>query len=122
MAIDVRVRSRTPLMVSGHDVNGAVVNNKTMVQGDLDITTYTTSGEPIVPKDFGLTVIDALFIDILDVDGGVSSTSSILIGNYDRTNELLLLWDGNGGVTVAGSNAQVRFLAFGDSAAAPDLT
>ena len=122
MAIDVRVRSRTPLMVSGHDVNGAVVNNKTMVQGDLDITTYTTSGEPIVPRDFGLTVIDALFIDILDVDGGVSSTSSILIGNYDRTNELLLLWDGNGGVTVAGSNAQVRFLAFGDSAAAPDLT
>ena len=122
MAIDVRIRVRTPLAVSGHNSAGAVVNNKTMVQGDLDITTYTSAGEPLVARDFGLTVIDAIFIDILDVDGGVISPSSILIGNYDRTNELLLLWDGNGGVTVAGSNAQVRFLVFGDSATAPDLT
>lgn len=122
MAIDVRVRSRTSLLGSGRTSTGAVVNNKTMVQGDLDITTYTGSGEPLVPRDFGLTVIDAIFIDILDVDGGVIATDSILVGNYDRTNELLLLWDGNTGVVVAGSNAQLRFLVFGDSAAAPDLT
>ncbi len=122
MAIDVRVRSRTSLLGSGHTVTGATVNTKTMVQGDLDITTYTTAGEPLVPRDFGLTVIDAIFIDVLDVDGGVIATTSVIIGDYDRTNELLLLWDGNAGVTVAGSNAQLRFLVFGDSAAAPDLT
>ena len=122
MAIDVRIRSRTPLSVSGYNSAGGVVNTKTMVQGDLDITTYTTSGEPLVARDFGLTVIDALFVDILDVDGTVIATNQIPIANYDRTNELLLIWDGNGGVTVAGSNAQLRFLVFGDSAAAPDLT
>ena len=122
MAIDVRVRSRTALLGSGHDVNGATVNNKTMVQGDLDITTYTTAGEPLVPRDFGLTVIDAIFIDVLDVDGTVIATNSIIIGAYDRTLQLLLLWDGNAGTAVAGSNAQLRFLVFGDSATAPDLT
>ena len=122
MAIDVRTLSRTPLALSGRDASGNVSNTKTMVTGDIDITTYTTSGEPLAAVDLGLTVIDALFIEVLDVDGTVASASQIFNVTYDRTNELFLLWDGNGAVTVAGSNAQVRFLAFGDSAAAPDLT
>ncbi len=122
MAIDVRIRSRSTLPASGHTAAGVVSNRKVMVQGDVDITTYTTAGEPIVPRDFGLTVIDALFIDVIDVDGTVSATDSVIQVTYDHTNELLILWDGNAGVTVAGSNAQVRFLVFGDSAAAPELT
>jgi hypothetical protein len=122
MAIDVRTLSRTPLGVTGHTLTGEVSNSKTMVTGDLDITTYTASGEPLVASDFGLTNIDALFVEVLDVDGTVASTSQIFNANYDRTNELFLLWDGNAGVTVAGSNAQLRFIAFGDSAHGPALT
>ena len=41
MAIDVRVRSRTALLGSGRTSAGATVNTKTMIQGELDITTYT---------------------------------------------------------------------------------
>ena len=122
MAIDVRTLSRTPLALTGRTAAGAVSNTKTMVTGDIDITTYTSAGEPLVAVDLGLTVIDAIFFEVLDSDGTVTSVSQLINITYDRTNELLLIWDGNGGVTVTGSNAQVRFLAFGDSAAAPDLT
>ena len=52
----------------------------------------------------------------------MTSVSQLINITYDRTNELLLIWDGNGGVTVTGSNAQARFLAFGDSSTAPELT
>ena len=122
MAIDVRTLSRTPLHETGRTLAGAVSNTKTMITGDIDITTYTASGEPLVATDLGLTNIDALFVEVLDVDGTVGSAAQIFNANYDRTNELFLLWDGNGGVTVAGSNAQMRFIAFGDSAAVPELT
>lgn len=122
MAIDVRTLSRTPLALSGRTSTGAVSNTKTMVTGDIDITTYTANGEPLAAADFGLTVIDAVFFEVLDSDGTVASVSQIFNITYDRTNELLLIWDSNGGVTVTTSNAQVRFLAFGDSAAAPELT
>lgn len=122
MAIDVRTLSRTTLHETGRTASGAVSNTKTMVTGDLDITTYTASGEPIVAADFGLTVIDAIFFEVLDSDGTVTSVSQLINITYDRTNELLLIWDGNAGVTVTGSNAQARFLAFGDSSTAPELT
>ena len=122
MAIDVRTLTRTPLHETGRTAAGAVSNTKTMVTGDIDITVYTASGEPLVATDFGLTVIDALFVEVLDVDGTVASTAQIFNATYDRTNELFLLWDGNTGAVVAGSNAQLRFLAFGDSAAVPELT
>ena len=122
MAIDVRTLSHTPLALTGRTAGGAVSNTKTMVTGDIDITTYTASGEPLAAVDLGLTVIDALFFEVLDSDGTVASVSQIFNITYDRTNELLLIWDSNDAATVTGSNAQVRFLAFGDSAAAPDLT
>lgn len=122
MAIDVRTLSHTPLALTGRTAAGAVSNNKAMVTGDIDITTYTASGEPLLAVDLGLTVIDALFFEVLDSDGTVASVSQIFNITYDRTNELLLIWDSNDAATVTGSNAQVRFLAFGDSAAAPDLT
>ncbi len=122
MAIDVRVRARTPLAVSGFTSTGAVSNTKTMIQGDIDITVYTADGEPVTPRDLGLENIDALFLSVVDVDGTVASVSQVTNAVYDHTAEQILLWDGNTGDTIAGSNGQVRFLAFGDSAAAPELT
>ncbi len=122
MAIDVRTLTRTPLALSGRTRAGAVSNTKTMVQGDIDITVYTSEGEPLVAADLGLTTIDFITFEILDVDGTVGSVSTRLVATYDYTAEQILLWDGNVGAVVAGNSGQVRFLAFGDSAAAPELT
>lgn len=122
MAIDVRIRSITALTSGGKDIGGNASNDKAMVVGDIDITTYTASGELVSAAALGLRTIDTLHISVVDVDGTVASATQILGWGYDRATDLLLLLDGNGGVTDAGSNAQVRFVATGNTAAAPNLT
>ena len=121
MAIDVRIRSITALAGGGKTVGGTASNNKVMVVGDIDITTYTSGGEPVSPQALGLTEIDGLHVSIVDVDGSVPSATQICGWGFDRGTDLLLLVDGSGGVTDAGSNAQVRFVAFGETAGAPNL-
>jgi hypothetical protein len=95
-----------------------------MVTGDIDITgtSYTASGEPLTPADLGLTTIDFITFEILDVDGTVAGVAQHMRATYDFTAEQLLLWDGNVAATEADDGGQVRFVAFGDSAAAPELT
>ncbi len=124
MAIDVRTLSHTPLTVGGFTLTGVVSNAKTMVTGDIDITgtSYTASGEPLTPKDLGLDTIDFITFDIVDVDGTVAAVNQHMRATYDFTAEQLLLWDGNVAASEADDGGQVRFIAFGDSAAAPELT
>lgn len=124
MAIDVRTLSRTPLAGSGRTLAGAVSNTKTMVTGDIDITgtSYSAGGEPLTPRDLGLLTIDFITFDILDVDGTVAAAAQHMRATYDFTAEQLLLWDGNTADTEANNGGQVRFVAFGDSADAPELT
>lgn len=122
MAIDVTIRSITALAGGGKTIGGAASNRKAMVVGDIDITTYTSAGEPISPNDLGLTTVDGFHVSVVDVDGTVASATQILGWGFDRGTDLLLLVDGSGGVTDAGTDAQVRFVAFGDLAAAPELT
>lgn len=121
MAIDVTIRSITALATGGKNIGGAASNRKAMVVGDIDITTYTSGGEPVSPNDLGLVSIDGFHVSVVDVDGTVASATQILGWGFDRGTDLLLLVDGSGGVTDAGSNGQVRFVAFGDLAAAPQL-
>ncbi len=121
MAIDVTIRSHTALHQGGFGATGAASNRKSVVVGDIDITTYTASGEPLVPKDLGLTTIDGLFLSIVDVDGTLPTATNIHNGGYDHTGELIVLFDGSAGTADAGTDAQVRFVAFGDSARAPAL-
>ena len=122
MAIDVRTLSRTPLLECGHKLDGVVSNTKTMVTGDIDITTYTGGGEPVTAADIGLETIDFITFDILDVDGTVASVSQHMRAAYDYGAGQIVLHDGNVGAAESTANAQVRFIAFGDSAAAPELT
>lgn len=120
MAIDVRTRSITSLPSGGRTITGSASNGKAVVVGDIDITTYTSGGEPVTAADLGLTTIDALFISVIDVDGSNPAANNILEGNYVRATNLLLLTDGTTNVDAT-SNAQLRFVAFGDSAT-PELT
>jgi hypothetical protein len=121
MAIDVRVRSHTSLPRGGFNAVGAASNSKAIVTGDIDITSYTASGEPIVAADLELINIDALHVSVLDVDGALPTATNIHNWGYDYAGGLLLLFDGAGGVTDAGTSGQVRFVALGDSALGPEL-
>ncbi len=121
MAIDVTIRSHTSLHQGGYTATGAASNSKSVVVGNIDITAYTASGEPLTAKDLGLLTIDGIYVTVLDVDGNVPTATNIHNLGYDHTSELLLLFDGNAGTTDATSNAEVRFVAFGDSARAPAL-
>lgn len=121
MAIDVRIRSITSLAGGGKTIGGNASNRKAIVVGDIDITTYTSGGELINPPDLGLATIDGFHVSVVDVDGTVPSATQICGWGYDRALSLLLLVDGAGGVTDADSDAQVRFVATGNIAAAPDL-
>jgi len=123
MAIDVRTLVRLPLTGSGFTLTGQVSNRKTMVVGDVDITgSYSASGEPLTPTDLGLENIDFIGFDILDVDGTVASATQHMRANYDYTANQVLLFDGTEGATEANTTGQFRFIAFGDSIAAPELT
>ena len=121
MAIDVRIRSITSLAGGGKTIGGTAVAKKGIVVGDIDITSYTASGELVSATDLGLTQIDGLHISIVDVDGTVPAAGQICGWGYDRATDLLLLVDGAGGVTDAGTSGQVRFVATGDLATSPEL-
>lgn len=129
MAIDVRTFYRGSLAgqglaSGGVDSAGASENNKIVVVGDINITTYTAGGEPVTAADLGLDSLDCILLSPVAVDNlatGLPGTSNILVANYDYTNEQVLLWDGAAGTTVAGSLGRVRFAAFGNGPA-PELT
>ncbi len=120
MAIDVRIRSKAALPRGGYNAQGVAVNQKVVVIGDIDITSYTTNGEPITPGALGLSVIDGLFISVIDVDGTLPTATNIHSWGYTYNTNLLVLFDGSAGTTDPDASAQVRFVAIGDSAT-PEL-
>ena len=120
MTIDVRIRSITALPGGGKTISGLAVNQKALVVGDIDITSYTTNGEKVTARDLGLTQIDGLFVSVMDVDSTVPTTNQICEANYVRASELLILSDGTVNADP-NTDAQVRFVAVGDSALAPEL-
>jgi len=120
MAIDVRTRSITALPTGGKDINGVAKSNKVLVVGDIDITTYTSGGEPIKPADLGLSTIDGLFVSMRDVDDTLPAAAQLPEANYVHTTNLLVCCDGTGS-DDPNASAQLRFVAIGDSAL-PELT
>ena len=54
MAKNVKIRSKFTIPGTGFTSAGVAVNNKTIVVAEVDITSYTSGGEPVVAADFGL--------------------------------------------------------------------
>lgn len=125
MAFDVTTRYRGTLHGSaaagGHTSSGAASNSKVVVVGAIDITSYTAGGEPVLPADLGLTNLDCILLEVVDVDGSVATTTNIHKANYEYGANLVICWDGAAFATVPGTSAIVRFAAFGD-VAVPELT
>jgi hypothetical protein len=120
MAFDVTTRSITSLTGGGKTIGGVASNNKAVVVGDIDITSYTAAGEVISAQDLGLTTLDVLLVSVVDVDGSAPAATQICEANYDRTTDKLLLSDGTVNADP-NTSGQVRFVAFGETASAPDL-
>ena len=126
MAFDVRTFYRGSLAgqgvsSGGVDSAGVAQNSKTVVVGDINITTYTAGGEPVLPADLGLESLDCILLEVVNVDTAVCTTTNIHHVNYEYGSNLVICWDGAAFATVPGSSARVRFAAFGD-VATPELT
>lgn len=110
---------------AGHNVDGSVSNDKVIVGGQINITSYTASGEPLRPHDLGLSTIDYIGLDARSVNDAVTEpvASAMILAGYDDVQQLLVIvgdHDGNTPV-VTGEDANVRFLAVG-SALTANLT
>ena len=126
MAIDIvtRFKGALPhLATGGRDSAGGTQQNKTVVIGRMNITSYTSGGEPVTAKDLGLKNLDCILLNVETIDGATVAVGAnvIHVANYDYTNELVLAWDGTTFSTVVTSTAVIRFAAFGDSAEAPEF-
>jgi len=126
MAKVITVAYRLNLPGGGRAVDGGgAVNNKVIVAGEIDVTSYTASGEPLAPKDIGLTNIDYIGFDVRSVNDAVTEPASgaIPMAAYDDVLDLLIINIDHGADTAVttGEDANVRFIAVGDALVA-DLT
>jgi hypothetical protein len=115
MAKTVEIRGRTYLPGQGRDSSGNPKQGKQMVWGRVNITSYTSGGEPVSPNDVGLTTIDHLSPTIYSLAGsevGVVEASVI----WQSTNNELVIFATAANQAAAASTAVVSFLAVGDSA------
>jgi hypothetical protein len=125
MAFDVRTFYRGSLAnqgFTGGGVNGSgkAQDNKVVVVGDINITTYTAGGEPVTAADLGLDTLDCILLEVVNVDSTVATTTNIHKVNYEYGSNLVICWDGAAFATVPGTSARVRFAAFGE-VAVPEL-
>lgn len=124
MAHSVRINYNTRLPAGGKDSAGVAKNNKRLVGGRINITSYTAGGEVITPLEFGLDVLDQIFFNVESVNNAVTEFAAANPGwaNYDRTAQRVVIISDATTANVTGQAAVVRFLAMGDSNATPDLT
>lgn len=110
---------------AGRDVSGASKNNKVVVWGYINVTSYTTGGELVAPKDLGLETIDFITTDIRTVQDTPlePAIAALFLSNYIRsTNKLIVSIDVSSDTQVSSTqDATIGYLAAGDAAVA-DLT
>jgi len=122
---DVKVRFRSYLPGAGHSSTGAAKANKTLVSGTVDFE-YATGGIAVSPADLGLDTLEFLSCSQIKANTTVVGTAALPI--YATYNAVA---GGSGNIIIVmkaateATNAlagSLSFLAFGDSALAPELT
>jgi len=126
MAKSVKVRGRFTVPGQGADSNGVPQQDKTIVIGELDITSYTALGEPLSAADLGLETIDAVMFDVRTVNNAatVPASGAIPMAAYDQTGARVIVNIDHGADTAVttGEAASLNFVAFGNSALQATLT
>lgn len=137
MAVDgnIKILFRRNLPGAGFNSAGVPVQGKTEVVGIFEVTTasgWTAAGEPLKPQDLGLTSIDFIDFSVVSVNDAATAPTNVtgmLIANYNYAAQTVIvniINDSGSGTTdlasvTAGEACVLRFLAYGDSAAAPAL-
>ena len=117
MAKTVQILVRHRPNVGGFNIAGTPKQGKTMVWGQITISSYAdvTTGEPLSPNDLGLTTVDYMHANVVSVQGtaivNVEANTVYLYGTG-----ALLVFEAAGDTLDAADTAVLRFFAVGDSA------
>lgn len=123
MAYNITITFKSPLLGGGKNQSGVAVNNKTIVSGRINITSYATGGEVIRPTDIGLDNIDEIFFNAESFNDVATVPAAATIGvvGYIRSTSKMLINTTGTTENSSTEDAVIRFMAIGDSSAAPDL-
>ncbi len=126
MSNNVFIKFRSYLPGAGHNRSGSPKQGKTNVRGRLEVT-YSRGGDDLTPADLGLDVIDDLRLTLeepLQSSNPTEGRRGIDYSNAAR--QFYVYRTANAtGIQIEEADAsvfEVTFDAFGDSAAAPELT
>jgi len=123
---DVSVRFRSALPGAGFSSTGAANANKTMVSGTIDFT-YLTGGLVVGPNDLGLDTIDMLTFGQVQANGDTAPAagapfSATYTAAAGGSGKILINTNATTQVEAGQTAGTLSFIAFGDSALAPELT
>jgi len=117
MARSIRETFRQYLPGAGKDTLGNPKQGKTRVVGEISVTSYTSGGEALSPRDFGLTRIDWMN---LRVRNAVAGPASRRIAEYSQSDDVFYLYEvsntGGADQYTAAATETVEYSAEGDSA------
>lgn len=123
MAYDLKTFGKIRLEGGGFTSGGQAKNNKAVVFGQINVTSYTTGGETVKPEDLGLATLDVVTFDVRTVNnaGTEIAAGTLFSADYiNSSNKVLIHADVDAEVTST-QDAVVHFMAFGDEFTA-DLT
>ena len=119
MAYTLQIRSRTWLPGQGFDSSGNAVQGKQMLTGTITISSYTTGGESVEPKDLGLSTVDHATWQVVNAnDATVPVATTPFTATYNGTGNLLFI-NTNASTQAEATSTQtavVNFTVIGDSA------
>jgi len=125
MARTIVEQGRIGTVRSGRDKDGAIKNGKVLVWGHIDVTSYTTGGETVAPKDIGLSTIDFITFDVRTVnDADTPPSDGVTFGaNYIQSSNKVIIDVAlkTGTQVTSTQDAELYYFAGGDAAVA-DLT
>jgi len=124
---DVKTLFTTNLAGGGRSLTGVAKNAKVQVLAEIT-GTYNTGGIVVSAADLGMTTIDALFItQVYSNNTTVASAtvprSGVFLARSGSAGNIILVTNASTQAEAADSQTfAICVLAFGDSAAAPELT
>ena len=121
MAKTVQVLGRSYLPGQGFNLSGSPKQGKAMIWGQINVSSYPTGGESIVPNDLGLTTIDhAEFFPFAAAALGVTPTAYTAGNapgvNYRKSANLLEVFSDATTEQTSTNALSISFFAVGDSA------
>ena len=104
----------------GYDASGNPKQGKVRVVGEFDITSYTAAGEPLKLRKLGLSVVDNITFEAVEI---LPTATVLTMHRYDRTNEKVFCYAvdtaGASGdelipAATSGDLGRIGFVAYGD--------